>query len=72
MVSVVVVKSVFDMIIELADKSITHGADAALGFFSPGKTIKVISLVLDIAGAIAAMWGTRNSPRRTSTSGSPA
>jgi hypothetical protein len=55
MVAVVVVKDVFGLI-QLAYKS-ADGADAALGTFSPGKSITAISLVLDVVGAIAAMPG---------------
>jgi hypothetical protein len=61
MVGVVAVKGVFGLI-ELAYKSVTGGADAALGTFSPGKTIKTISLVLDIVGIIAAMPGDTRLP----------
>ena len=48
---VVSIKGVFGLI-TLAYKAVTEGADAALGTFSPGKTMKVISIGLNVLGII--------------------
>ena len=58
---VVSIKGVFGLI-TLAYKSVTGGADAALATFSPGKTMKVIGIGLDILGIVNALPGDESLP----------